>query len=171
MSKTMEEKQWLVINIFVKYNPDWTNALQNVWKASDVYRPDLEKIAGASLHFFVHYSDSAPGRVVEPRFKFCVKHPQNEQEFRSWVFSKKNNDDIKEIIIEEEVTNESYEEAGIARKNLFDIAMPMRGQLSELKTFLRENDEYKKLNENKGRHFLRNMLKLTYKDERLFSLI
>lgn len=161
-------KEWFILKIFPTYKPDWSDALTKVWELNDRFRKQLEELAEDDNNFFMHYVDTSVSEG--PHFKFFVKLPKNKAKFEEWVNEHKQDKNIKDITIHYDDDNQTFIEGTIARE-VFERVKQLDkcSQLNELKALLTNDASYQFLSENVGKHYLKNMLKMTYSEEEYFN--
>lgn len=151
---------WIILKIFPVIKDPIESYLQ-VIRIKTNYLQKLIDIAQTDQYYFLYYTDAPEG----PHFKFAFKSTEKFGQILDWRVNKlKTNGSIKyiEVIIEEH--DDSKEEANKARIISQTINYDKVENLFKLKRDLNANSDYQILTE-KGKHFVRNMLGLTYSEE------
>ncbi|VVB59464.1 Uncharacterised protein [uncultured archaeon] len=154
---------WIIIKVFPKINNP-VYFFREVIDVKSLTLSELKKMAGNDDYYFLHYTDALEG----PHFKFALKSRNKLNTILDWKLTKINCNSIRciEIIIEEDDTSKN--EANAARKVAENIDFDKIKQLEYLKETLIKNSNYSSLS-YEGKHFVRNMLGLTYQEESILE--
>ncbi|MDP3918782.1 MAG: hypothetical protein Q8Q35_02665 [Nanoarchaeota archaeon] len=150
---------WVIVKIFPKLqNP--IESFLKVLQIRETFLQELKNVDTNKDYYFLHYTDVPEG----PHFKFALKSKRELDKILDWRLIAQNNTLVKyiEILIEED--DASKNQASLAREIVENIDIDKIKQIGEIKQVLDSEENYKNLTDE-GKHFVRNMMGLTYQDE------
>lgn len=155
----VHKNKWFVLKIFPQCNNE--DKLIKVHMCADKYYKELQELIKHDNYFFLFYTDVPEGS----HFKLLIEHPVDNK-INDWIKNHKDNDEfIKDIDVKEDIDNQTLREGIIARKVFEKVKDIEKNNLSQLKISLQSDSDYKLLKPELGQHYVRNMLRMTYKDE------
>jgi hypothetical protein len=158
--------KWFILKIFPKFI-NLEEAFQKVCDCEARYRKELEYLAGDSVFYHLHYVDTSENLPEGPHFKFFVKI-HDTKKFLEWKKCNESNAELLRIEPHDDEDNSEHKQGVIARQVFESVKNIGKSNMIELKSKLRANKMYSKLNDT-GKHYLRNMLKMTYTEEQEFT--
>lgn len=163
---------WIVLKIFTKGLYSDPNYLQNVFSLRDICLPALSSLAGKNEYYFLHYAH--PVQTPEgPHFKFFVK-TKNASPFIQWKRANRTRKEIERIERHSGKHDANMNEGSQAREVFDRVRNIGKKNLVVLNAALKIDSIYPSLSDNeliKGKHFLRNMLQMTYAEESIFNAL
>ncbi len=161
-----KNREWFILKIFPKFK-NCGEAFQKVCDCEVRYRKVLEKLAGRSEFYHLHYADT-PERIHEgPHFKFFVR-THDTKKFLEWKKRNESNIDLLRIESHDDEDKDEHRQGIIARQIFESVEDIGKVGMIKLKLKLKDNEVYSKLDDT-GKHYLRNMLKMNYPEEKEFT--